>query len=388
VRGTVYNRGTQSKPNYWLSWDEGLDANGRRLRKSKRAEGSTKKEAQAELAQIVANVNGGTHVATSKLTVAGYVTDVWLPSVRPSLRESTLAGYSILIHKHVIPGIGGTRLQKLTVSQLDSWYASLLTSGRRDGKGGLSRKTVANIHRVLRKALGDAVRKGLLSRNVGDFAQVPKDRDAGHKEMATWSGTEVRTFLDFTRGNRLHPAFVVAAATGMRRGELLGLRWTDLDLKAGRLSVRQTLLTVDNRISWSTPKTPRSRRSIDLDKGTVGVLRSWRKAQAEERLLVGAGYQDNGLVFCNADGTPLQPASFSRSFERLVERSGLPAIRLHDLRHTHATLALAAGLHPKVVSERLGHSTVSLTLDVYSHAVPGMQRDAAEQIAALFMASE
>lgn len=164
--------------------------------------------------------------------------------------------------------------------------------------------------------------------------------------------------------------------------------WQDIELDAGTLAVRQTLLTVDYAIQFGTPKTARGRRQIALDKGTLGVLRSWKKRQAEERLAIGAVYQDNGLVFTKVDGSPLHPDYVSQTFDRTVAKSGLPRIRLHDLRHTHATLALHAGIHPKVVSERLGHATVSFTLDVYSHAIKGLQEDAAERVAGLIFGSD
>lgn len=390
MRGTIYNRNKGKKgvpANYWLSVTLGYveDENCNRKR-DRHSEGGfrTRKEAEERLAEVVSRVNGGLHVPNVKLTVAEYL-DGWLASVRPSLRASTYEGYRILLEKYVVPGIGQTRLQGLTVSQLDRWYASLLENGRRDGKGGLARKSVANIHRVLRKSLSDAMRKGLLARNVAEVAEVPKVTDSGNAEMVTWTGAEMRSFLDSCKSVRLYPAFVLAATTGMRRGEILGLRWIDLDLDAARLSVRQTLLSVGSKLVWGTPKTKRSKRSIDLDAASVSILKAWKAQQAQEKLAMGGRYEDNGLVFAQADGSPLLPESFSQLFDRLVQRSGLRRLRLHDLRHTHATLALTAGVHPKIVSERLGHSTVSLTLDVYSHSVPAMDSAAAETIASLFM---
>jgi integrase len=236
---------------------------------------------------------------------------------------------------------------------------------------------------VIRKALGDAVKWNLIPRNVAEFSTPPKLMDSGRKELRTWTADQARSFLDGVTDDRLYAAWLLAVSTGMRRGEILGLRWEDVDLDALRLSVRQTCITVDYRIEFSTPKTKRSRRSIALDRGMVSALRAHRKRQMEERLAIGYLYSDSGLVFTKVDGKPLHPDYFSQAFDRLVRRSRLPRIRVHDLRHTYATLALAAGIHPKVVSERLGHSTVAFTMDVYSHAVPGMEADAAEKIAAL-----
>jgi integrase len=175
----------------------------------------------------------------------------------------------------------------------------------------------------------------------------------------------------------------VAALTGMRRGEVLGLRWADLDLDNGWLSVRQTLIVVDNHAQLSQPKTIRGRRQLALDPETIMVLRGHRRNQAAERLAAGPSWTPSDLVFTRQDGTPLHPEYVRRLFDRHLQRAELPRIRFHDLRHTHATLALQAGVHPKVVSERLGHTTVSITLDVYSHAIPGIQQDAASTVAAL-----
>jgi integrase len=185
----------------------------------------------------------------------------------------------------------------------------------------------------------------------------------------------------------LAAAWRLAALTGMRRGEVLGLRWADLDLDEGWLAVCQTLVVVDNQICVSQPKTARGRRRIALDPVTISALRGHRRAQAAERLVAGPGWSDTGLLFTHEDGRPLHPEYVRRLFDRHLRRVGLPRIRLHDLRHTHATLALQAGVHPKVVSERLGHTTVAITLDVYSHAIPALQQDAATTVADLLIGS-
>jgi integrase len=179
----------------------------------------------------------------------------------------------------------------------------------------------------------------------------------------------------------------VLATTGLRRGEALGLRWSDLDLDGGRASIRQTVIAVKHTALLGTPKTAKGRRSVTLDSGTVAALREHRKRQAAERLLMGAGWTDLDLVFCHVDGTMLHPERFTRGFSDAVRRLGLPPIRLHDLRRGWATLALQAGVHPKVVQERLGHANIGITLDTYSHVIAGLHEDAAEQVAALFRSS-
>jgi integrase len=199
--------------------------------------------------------------------------------------------------------------------------------------------------------------------------------------MKTWTGDEVKRFLDHTSTDRLHPVILLAVTTGMRRGEILGLRWQDTDLDRATVAVRQTLVSVGYTTYFAPPKTARSRRLIHLDPVTVECLRAVRAQQSRERLAFGPDYDGSGLVFSREDGTPHHPDRVSKVFEHLVVSSGLPRIRFHDLRHTHATLGLAAGVHPKIMSERLGHASIAFTLEVYSHAVPGLQEEAALRVA-------
>lgn len=198
--------------------------------------------------------------------------------------------------------------------------------------------------------------------------------------MSTWSGAELQRFLEAVRDDRLAACWRFLAMTGCRRGEALGLRWRDLDLERGQAMLVQTV--VGNRIT-SEPKTERGRRTVALDAATVDGLREHRRTQETERAALGGALEHDSLVFCREDGTAIWPRTLTRSFARHVRTAVLPIIRLHDLRHTHATLALQAGVHPKVVQERLGHATISITLDVYSHAIPAMQHEAATQVAAL-----
>jgi integrase len=236
------------------------------------------------------------------------------------------------------------------------------------------------VHATIRKALNDAVRWGLLVRNPALYAAPPKPR---RRELRTWTAEELRQFLDGVKDDRLYAVWRLAALTGMRRGEVLGLRWADLDLDRGWLSVRHTLVVVDNHPQVSQPKTTRGFRRLALDPDTIGVLRAHHRLQAAERLAAGPTWSNQDLVFTRQDGRALHPEYVRRRFDGHISRAGLPRIRFHDLRHTHATLALQAGVHPKVVSERLGHTTVAMTLDIYSHAIPALQEDAAATIASL-----
>ncbi|MEX2080937.1 MAG: site-specific integrase, partial [Dehalococcoidia bacterium] len=236
---------------------------------------------------------------------------------------------------------------------------------------------------ALGKALDAAVKWGDLSRNVAALADPPRARRS-EKVAPTWTGAEVAAFLESVRTDRLQTAYLLLATTGLRRGEALGLRWENIDLDAGRLAVVQTLIVVNYSRTWSTPKTKAGRRSVYLDQGTVSALRGHRTRQVEERTALGIPWPSAGdLVFAKPDGSPLNPDGFSDRFDRLVTRSRLPRITPHGLRHTHATLALQAGISPKVVSERLGHSNVGITLDTYSHVIPALEEAAAERVAAL-----
>ena len=243
----------------------------------------------------------------------------------------------------------------------------------------MSPKTVRNSHVVLRKALADAERLGLVQRNAAAAARPPS---SSRREFATWSSEDLREFFTAIRGERIYAALVVVATTGMRRGEVLGLRWRDLDLDAAQLSVVQTLTAVNGEAVIGPTKTSRSRRTVYLDPQTVDVLREHRRRQREERLIAGPVWDSStDLVFRDEVGGLVHPDWFTREFRRVVAISGLVPIRLHDLRHTYATLALKAGVHPKVVSERLGHATVGITLDLYSHVTPAIARDAANVVA-------
>ncbi|MEX0665389.1 MAG: site-specific integrase [Acidimicrobiia bacterium] len=375
MRGHVAKKGNR----YYAVVYEGVDRVTHKPRHRWYAGGRTRKEAERVLADLVKRQHDGDYRAPERITLGDYLIDRWLPTKRSQLRPSTFDSYERNIQNHVIPRLGSVALQRLTPEDLDRFYADLLADGRLNGAGGgLSAKSVRYIHGILRKALSDAHRKGSVVRNVADLADPPKPSAGGRKtEMRAWTAEELRQFLDEIASHRLGPAFFVAANTGMRRGEVLGLRWRDIDLDGARLSVQQALVNVAYEPQLADVKTPTSRRSIDLDERTVIVLRTWRKKQLEEQLLVGRRSDEDAVVFAQPDGSPVHPDYFSQVFERHVARSELPRIRLHDLRHTHATILLKAGVPVKVVSERLGHASPAFTMSVYQHVLPGMQADAA-----------
>jgi integrase len=273
-------------------------------------------------------------------------------------------------------------LQKLTPEHLDTFYAELLSSGRRNGKGGgLSVKTVRNMHTMLHKALADAARKGTILRNVAAVADPPRLSSAPRSEMKVWDANQLRQFLQEISSHRLYPAFYLLATTGMRRGEVLGLRWSDVDLDGLSISVSRALVIVAYKPQLSDVKTGQGRRTIDLEPKTITVLRAWKKVQKEERMLTNVRPETDS-IFAHPDGSWINPDYFSQVFDRRVGKSTLPAIRLHDLRHTHASILLKQGVPLKVVSERLGHTNPAFTLSVYQHLLPGMQADAAKAFSA------
>lgn len=376
MRGHVRKRGAK----WCYVVDVGRDENGKRIRRW-HSGFERRKEAEAALTDTLADLRAGSYVEPSKLTLGGFLNDEWLPAMRRSLRPSTHRSYTQVLGTHVIPALGHVALPALTPPMLTTLYGELLDG--REGRKPLAPRTVRYAHTITRQALADAAKWNRLTRNPADAAEPPSLRAAKARKMATWDTDQLRRFLGSVSEDRLYAAWRTAATTGMRRGELLGLRWRDLDLDAARASIVQTLIDGPTAPQLSEPKTDHGRRSLALDGGTVAVLRAHRKAQAAEKLALGPAYEDHELVFCREDGVPLWPRTFSRTFDRLVKGAELPRIRFHDLRHGHATLSLQAGIHPKVVSERLGHANIGITLDTYSHAVPAMQEDAAAKVAAL-----
>lgn len=333
-------------------------------------------------AKIVGDLHDGTYSEPTKLTLQEWVEDRWLPTLATQVKPSTFESYQRNMAHHVLPTLGGRLLRDIGPGQLNSLYATLLLDGRRNGPGGLSAKTVRYIHTIAHKALADAIDAGLLVTNVAERAKPPRPRTQSATELRFWTPEQLRSFLAMVNGHRLEAAGHLSAMTGMRRGEVLGLRWADVDLENNRVHVRQALVSVSYELIFSTPKN-HCARVIDLDPSTCEQLRAHRERQAQDKGEWGADYHDGDLAFCKENGEPVHPQTYSQAFERIVARGDLPPIRLHDLRHTHATIAMKAGIPTKVISERLGHESPAFTLKQYAHVIPGMQADAALAVAAL-----
>jgi integrase len=364
-----------------------LDPHGRPKRKQTRRRGfPTKKAAQAELTRVLGSLEVKTYVAPKRQTLAAFLTETWLPAIEHTIKPGTFESYRRNIRLHVAGrAIGRVQLQQVDPSHLNALYALLLAGD--DQHRPLSPRSVAYIATILHRAFRDAIRWQALVRNPAESADPP--RPSSKPEMKVWTGAQLAAFLRHVDDDRLAGAWWLLANTGMRRGEVLGLRWYDVDLDAGTLRITRTLITTDVErkgepgTAWGTPKTAKGRRTIALDPATVAALKTHRARQLAERMALGAGYADEDLVVALPDGSPMHPKRLSYYFAKESRVAGLPPIRLHDLRHTHATLALRAGVHPRIVQERLGHANVGITLDTYSHVDLDMQAAAAARVAAL-----
>jgi len=373
MRGTIQKKG---KKWYAVVYD-GVNPETGQYRRRWVLGGTRRDDAERVLNDLVKRSHSGEKVVGERITLAAYLTERWLPIQETRLRAGTFDSYRRNIERHVIPALGSKLLDRLTVEDVDLFYSQLLTKGRRTKKGtsGLAPKTVHNIHVMLHKAMSDAYRKGTVVRNVVELTDPPKLSARPREEIKAWEPEELCEFLDAIEPHRLFPAFYLCAHTGMRRGEILGLRWKDLDVDAARVSVRQALVSVAYDVQLSDVKTGTGRRTIDLDEDVVEVLETWREVRTEERS--GRKPAAADLVFAKPDGESVHPDSFSQVFDRVVAKLDVPTLSLHDLRHTHATILLKAGTPVKVVSERLGHANIAFTMSVYQHVMPGMQAEAA-----------
>ena len=375
MRGSIRRR---SKNSWEISIDLGQGAEGKRMRKFVNVKGK-KADADRKLTEILANLDRGIPVDPSKLRVGDFL-DKWFDSyVMNNTRPKTVEGYEVIIRLHLKPYLEHIEISKLQPFHIQDIENHLLEAGR-------SPRTVQHVHRVIHQALAHAMKWGLVWRNVAAVVKPPK---TSNPNIRVPEQNEVLSVLVAAKETPYYAALRYMAFTGCRRGECLGLRWDDIDLDRRLASVVQTIQRINGKgIVIQPPKSGKGRRAIALDSGTVEILRLHRVQQLEQRLQLGELWVDHGLVFPGPKGKPLDPSVLTHTFKRLCKSEGISGVRLHDLRHFHATLLLKEGTHPKIVQERLGHATISITLDTYSHVIPSMQLDAANSFASAMENSE
>lgn len=380
MTGSIRRRG---KMTWELTFDVGRDPKtDERIRRFVSFKG-TRREAEEALTDAIHRRNTGLDISHGKLTVGQYL-DRWLSDYAANnVSAATLLRYQGIVANHLRPAIGRIQLSDLRPAHIQRAYAEALKTGARKDRraGALSARTVLQHHRVLREALTHAVRWQLIARNPADAVAPPKP---SRHEMRVLNREEAQTLLAAAEQDSLYCLLHLALTTGARLGELLALRWSDVDSTSGTLRITRSAQRLPREgIVFHAPKTHRSIRPIALSPVTVRILRSHRVSQSKQRLALGSDYADRDLVFANALGQPLDGTAVTKRFQQRAQSAGLGHLRFHDLRHTAATLMLSAGTHPKVVSERLGHATINITLDTYSHVLPDMQHEAAVALDAL-----
>lgn len=341
-----------------------------------------KKEAETLLTEMLKQVADDKFVIPEKITFREFLTDHWLPHIKKTVRENTYRTYEMMARNHLIPNLGGQQLAKIRPVTLQKLYNTLAEEGnRKDGKDGvLSSRTIQYVHTTAHKALGQAVIWQMIITNPAEATELPK---ITKKQMQTWDGIQVQQFLSSVRGHQWFALYDLAFATGMRQSELLALRWADIDLINGTVAVRRGMMYIKGAFIFKEPKTASSKRTIKIPAGTVKNLKQHEKEQKAKYLK-----QKNkepyekfpDMVFRSRAGTPISQRNLSRHFYEAQQKTDLPKLTFHEIRHSHATILIQAGEHVKVVGERLGHASVAMTMDIYSHVLPSMQQAAADKI--------
>lgn len=374
MRGYIFKR---YKNSYTIVIGLGKDnATGKRKQLWATVKG-TKKDAEKRLVEILHQLDTGVLPKSGSTTLTDYLEQWMKECCKPNLTAVTAQSYEYMAKKYIIPSLGQIALTKLRPEHIQHFYASELSNGRADGKGGLSPRTVRYIHTTLHRALENAVKIGLIMRNPTNAVEVPKQKS---HEIQIMNESNVHIFLECAKSTPYYALFYTLLYTGLRRSEILALKWSDVDLILCQIYVNKSIHQLHNgEIIFSETKTDKSKRMVSLPPSTVIVLREHRAQQEILKKSVGLSLSDDDLVFCHCDGKPYLPDSITHAWKTLAKRIGLKSIRLHDARHTHASLMLKQGIHPKVVQERLGHSSIKVTLDTYSHVAPGIQQAAANK---------
>jgi len=371
----------ERSPGHWAIILDARDASGARKRRWHSFAG-TKRQAQVEAARLISELQNGTRIDPSRMTVSAFL-ERWIEHMQGQVSPRSHERYAELCRKNLTPLLGGLALTKLQPAHISQAYAKALTSGRRDGQGGLSARTVGHMHRVLHEALQHAVRWRMLPRNPAADVKPPM---VERKQMKVLDASATAEMIEAARPYSAFMPILLGALCGLRRGEIAALRWRSVDLKAGQLAVVASVEQTKVGCREKETKTGRA-RTVALSATMVEELRRHRLAQVQALLQLGIRLSDDHHVVMQADGTALQPNSIGHAFAMFLQATRRPHIRFHDLRHTHATQMLAAGIHPKIASERLGHAKVGTTLDLYSHVLPSMQADAAARVDLLIRAA-
>jgi integrase len=375
--GSIRQRGDTYTAYWWT-----LNASGKRIQRSKGGF-QTKKAAQVHLNNVLSKVQSGEWKPDQPLTVRQLLVEHWLPSqMSRNRRPATLSQNRFVVNKWLVPYLGDHRASALTPGHVQAFVDTLRGSKSLSGRRGLSPRSIQLAVGTLKSAYKYAVESELINRNPIANVRRPALQN---RAMTSWNETQARKFLTQTHSDAFAAAWALLLTRGLRRGELCGLRWEAIDLDAGTATIVHTLVVVDGKVQTSTPKTSSGRRSIPLDASLISLLTAHRKRQAQDRLRAGSAWSDTGYVFADQIGRPISPEVISDRFDRLVRVSGLPRIRLHDTRHTAASLMLASGVSVKVVQEMLGHSSPAITLAIYAHTTPSMAREAGEALSSALL---
>jgi integrase len=372
MKGHIYKR---AKDTWTVVYDLPLDSTEKRRQKSQTIKG-TKKDAERTLREILTSIEQGAYVKPNKITLGDWLNQWCETYAVTNTTKRTYVSYRSVLDNHLIPGLGRIYLSSLEPQQIQDYYARQLNTGRSDGNGGLSARSVLYHHRILTKALDHAVRMGVLVRNVGKVVSPPR---VARKTMNILDPEQAMKFLDIASETAYYPLYSTLLYTGMRRGEALALRWKNVDLLGLEINVVETVYKIKKQYFIKEPKTSHGKRAISVSPSLAGLLREYQIEQQQLRKEMGISLGDEDLVFSWPDGRPFDADSVTHTFGKIMKNAGFSGVRLHDLRHTHASLMLKAGIHAKVVSERLGHANIGITLDTYSHLLPGLQEDAAER---------
>jgi len=378
MKGHIYQR---AKGSWTIVYDLPMDTvTGKRRQKSQTIKG-TKRDAERALREVLISLEQGSYVKPNKITLGEWL-DQWCESfVAMNTTPRTYVSYRSIIDRHLKQGLGSIALSRLEPQQIQKYYADKLAKGRVDGKGSLSNRSVLYHHRILSKALDQAIKMGLVVRNVAKLITPPR---VARAKINVLDADEASKLLDIASNTVYYPLFAMLLYTGLRRGEAIALRWKNIDLLRLELYVVESAYRIRKEFIITEPKTLHSKRAVSLSPSLANLLLEYREDQELMRKQLGNPLTEEDFIFSWPDGRPMDPDVVTQAFHRIAGKAGLKNVRLHDLRHTHATLMLKAGIHPKVVSERLGHANIGITLDIYSHVLPGLQEAAAEKFDRIF----